>query len=181
MDLKFTLGGASPARGRSDHGRGHDDHGHDGHDHGDHGRAGLAPGSAGIPLPFAGAAAGGTVSTSSALDLSVAFDEAAGMMSCEALSGDGVLYARSEKPVQGRDVPALAAAARSVLARTGAGLPEPLLGSVTGIVLALGGAESAVLAEFGIALGNGEDLVAVDEALQARTGISAGIPIRLAD
>jgi hypothetical protein len=63
-------------------------------------------------------------------------------------------------------------------------LPEPLLGSVTGITLALDGAEAAVLAELHLALTQSLDpaapISAVDDALQARTGIAAGTPIRVA-
>lgn len=168
MDLKFTFSGSA-------HDRSSDDHAHDGHGHGG---AGSGPG---IPLPFAGATNSG--SASSTLELRVSLVDAAGTMACEAFSGDGVSYARAEKAVRDRDPAALAAAARSVLARCGAELPEPLLGSVTEVSLTLGGAEAAVLAELGLGLAPHPDPAApvssVDDALQARTGIAAGTPIRI--
>jgi len=166
MDLKFTFSGSS-------HDPGADDHDHEGHGHG------AGPG---IPLPFAGATNSG--STSSTLELRVSFIETDGTIVCEAFSGDGVSYARAEKAVSDRDPIALATAARSVLARCGAELPEPLIGSVTEVTLALGGAEAAALAELGLPLVQSLDPAApissVDDALQARTGIAAGTPIRIA-
>lgn len=152
MDLKFSFGGASPD-----------------HDHSGHGSGG-AP--SGVPLPFAGATPV-PLSTSSTLELRVSLGEAA--VVCEALSGDGVSYARAEKASGDRSPAALAAAVRSALARTGAELPEPLIGSVTDVTLALGGAEDAVLAELGL----GGAPSAVDAALQARTGIAVGTPMRI--
>lgn len=150
MSLKFSFGGSSPEP----------------HDHA----------SPGIPLPFAGAASQ-PVSTSSVLDFKVSLngDEAV----CEALSGDGASYARATKRIAESSTAGLAAAVRSVLARTGAELPEPLLGSVTGVVLDLGGAEASVLGELGLAVSPGAaQLAAIDAALQARTGLTAGTPIR---
>jgi hypothetical protein len=100
---------------------------------------------------------------------------------CEAISGDGVSYARAEKSVQDPASPAgIAAAVRSALARAGAELPEQLLGSVTGVRLDLDDREGEVLAELGIPVASGTDpLAAVDEALQARTGIAAGTLIHV--
>ena len=56
-----------------------------------------------------------------------------------------------------------------------------LIESVTGVVLSLGGIEREVLAELGLNIDADADPVArVDDALQARTGIAAGTPIRVA-
>lgn len=152
MSLKFSFGGSSP-----------EPHDHD------------APG---ITLPFAGAASRPTAG-SSTLELTVTLGD--GEVACTALSGDGVAYARAAKPVAAGAAPTLANAVRSVLARAGAELPEPLIESVTGVVLELGGAESAVLEELGLAVTPGAtQLATVDEALQARTGVAAGTPIRAA-
>ena len=164
MDLKFTFNGSSHDRGQNEH---HHDDAH-----------------SGIPLPFAGASGSGPAAASNVLELRVSASGAT--VVCEGLSGDGVSYARAEKPVEDPAAPAaLAPAVRSVLARAGASLPEPLIESVTGIVLALDGAEAAVLAELGLPLLEQADpaapISAVDEALQARTGVAAGTPIRLAN
>ena len=167
MDLKFTFNGSSHDQGDS------------GHDHGGHGQEGA---TSGIPLPFAGATATG--STSSTLELRVSLDAAGGAVACEAFSGDGVAYARAEKAVQEGGPVELAAATRSAIARCGAELPEPLIGSVTEVTFALGGAEAAVLAALGLPLAQSMDpaasISAVDEAMQARTGIAIGTPIRIA-
>lgn len=97
---------------------------------------------------------------------------------CEALSGDGVSYARAEREFT--ESAGLAAAVRSVLSRVGPEMPEPLLGSVTGVVLSLGGGEAEALAELGLAVDEAQDPpAAVNEALQARTGVAAGTPIRI--
>lgn len=162
MSLKFTFGGAASER------HDHDDHDdHDGHDHG----------GSGIPLPFLGASSASSASGVLELRASIGGDEVV----CEALSGDGVSYARASRLLTDDSTAGLAASVRSALARTGAELPEPLLGSVTGIVLDLGGAESAVLAEWGVEAIEGADpLAAVDSTLQARIGITAGTPIRSA-
>lgn len=164
MDLKFTFGGGTPAAE---------------HTHGAE--------SPGIPLPFAGATQQPT-SASSVLELRVSIgadDEGAGAVRCEAVSGDGATYGKAEKAVHGEASPALlAAAARSVIARAGAELPEPLLGSVSSLTLSFGGAEAAVLQELGLLVEPSLDpqapVSAVDAALQARTGILAGTPIRVA-
>ena len=136
------------------------------------------------PLPLVpDGAAGAPATTSSVLDLRVTIEGGApATVVCEGISGDGVSYARAEKAVQDPDSPAgLAAAARSALARAGAELPEPLIESVTGVVLSLGGIEREVLAELGLNIDADADPVArVDDALQARTGIAAGTPIRVA-
>lgn len=155
MDLKFTFGAANP-----------------------------------LPLATSGTGTGGTggsgASSASTLDLRVTLESGQPAVAvCEGLSGDGVAYARAEKAVQDpASASELAAAVRSVLARVGAELPEPLIDSVTGIVLALGGAEAEVLARLGITASASPDpsapIAAVDEALQARTGVAAGVPIRVA-
>lgn len=103
------------------------------------------------------------------------------VLACEGRSGDGVSYARAERALSSSDPAGLATALRSVLARAGAELPEPLLGTVTGIVLDLGPDGLPVLAELGIASGAEHAGYVVDDALQARTGIAAGTRIRLHD
>lgn len=155
MDLKFTFGEAP----------------RDSHDHGGT--------SQGIPLPFAGAAPP-AISTSSTLDLRVTIEgDSPAVAVCEALSGDGVSYARAEKVVASpATAEELARAVRSVLARGGATLPEPLLTSITSVVLDLGGRETEALTALGI---HAESGLTVDDALQARTGITAGTPIRIAE
>lgn len=175
MSLKFTFGGGAPGNS------GHDHDEHDGHGHG-----GATPG---IPLPFAGAASSGQpISTSSILEIRVTRGTgaaaptdgtantsavAAELVIAEALSGDGVSYGRAEKSITAGDAASLGSAARSVIARVGATLPEPLIGSVSAVVLSFGADGTEVLASLGIANS------AVDEALQARTGLSAGTPIRI--
>ncbi|MCB1274301.1 MAG: hypothetical protein KDB25_07915 [Leucobacter sp.] len=137
------------------------------------------------PLPLATEGAGSSFppsSGSNVLDLRVTVEGSE--VVCEGLSGDGVSYARVGKRVADPAAPELlAAATRSVLARTGAALPEPLIESITGIVFALEGAEAAVIAELGLASEAQADpaaqIIAVDDALQARTGIAAGTPIRI--
>lgn len=147
------------------------------------------------PLPLATEGAGSAsapLSASSTLELRVslasASDTTTGMASgaaadavvCEALSGDGVSYARAEKACRDLNAAGLASAVRSALARAGAELPEPLIGSVTGVTLELGGSETAVLIELGLEVTAGADpLALVDETLQARTGIAAGTPIHV--
>lgn len=154
MDLKFSFGGASP-----DH-----DHGSD-HGHGD------AP--PGFSLPITSIAP--MPSGSSVLEVRATL--AASSVIGEALSGDGVSYARAEVPVdEGADPPALARAARSALSRAVAGLEGPLSESVSAVVLEFGGAEAEVLGEFGLPAAD----AAVDDALQRRIGIAAGTPIRTA-
>lgn len=103
------------------------------------------------------------------------------LLRCEGVSADGVAYASAEKQVSGDDAASLAAALRSALARCGAELPEPLIGSVSAIALDLGGSEAEVLGELGLMVSPGSPILAqVDEALQSRTGITAGTPIRRA-
>lgn len=161
MDLKFSFSGAKSSRDAS--------HDHDGHAHGAAGAAG------GIPLPFAGAASA-PLSSSSVLELRVSLQGET--MICEGVSGDGVTYARAEVSAGGRP---FAHALRSALARAGAELPEPLLGSVTAVVLDLDGREAETLEGLGLAVsGGGAQLATVDEMLQARTGISAGTPVVVA-
>ncbi|CAG7622771.1 hypothetical protein ACFPZL_10895 [Leucobacter soli] len=134
-----------------------------------------------LPLTTEGAGSASPGPGSSRLSLRVTLGDFPGQVVCEALSGDGVSYARAEKIAA--DPAALAAAVRSAIARAGAELPEPLIESVTEIELALGGAEAEVLVGLGLALGQNADptgpISSVDEALQARTGVSAGTPIRL--
>lgn len=154
MDLKFSFGGATPDSGG-------------------------APLGSVIPLSAAAS------SNSSVLRLRVSRDVSgspagspeSNTLICDALSGDGVSYARIEREVA--ETEHLAAGVRSALARVGPELPEALLGSVTEVVLALGGDETAVLTELGIAVNIDQDPPAlVDEPLQARTGIAAGTPVR---
>lgn len=148
MDLKFSFGGASP------------DH----HDHGD------AP--SGIPLPFAGAATS-LSSTSTVLEVRVTL--AGDAVVAEALSGDGVSYAKAARSTVDHSPAGLAAATRSAIARAGAELGDPLVGSVSAIVLSLGEQTDGVQRELGLDAAN----FAVNASLQARTGISTGTPIRL--
>lgn len=160
MDLKFSFGGGS-----------NDSHEHSGH---------TSEGAHGITLPFAGAATAGSkppLGASSVLELSVSLAD--NELVCEGLSGDGVSYASASKPVQGEDPAALAAALRSVIARCGAELPDPLIDSISGVVLSLGGHEAGALEALGLTVSEGStQLAAIDEALQARTGVRAGTPIR---
>ena len=144
------------------------EHGHDdGHDH--------AVATPGIPLLFAGAPS----SASAVLDLRVSI--VGEEVVCDGLSGDGVSYARSSKRFSDRSPAALAPLVRSVIARTGAALPEPLIASVTSVILDLGGDEAAVLTELGLPVSPGSaQLGTVDAALQARVGVNAGVPIRRA-
>ena len=147
MDLKFSFGGASP-------------------DHNDHGDA-----PSGIPLPFAGATSTPS-SASSVLEMRVS--RAEGAVIAEALSGDGVSYARATRSTTDTSPAGIAAAARSAIARAGAELGDPLLNSVSAIVLALDEASSAVLNELDLDPASAQ----VNESLQARTGIAVGTPIR---
>lgn len=133
------------------------------------------------PLPLSSEGAGSASAGSSVLELRVTRSEGGDELVCSGLSADGVSYATATRSVSGDDPGALAAALRSVLARGGAELPEPLLGNVSAVVLDLGGAEAETLALLGLAVSEGSaQLSAVDAALQARTGISAGTPIRAA-
>lgn len=153
MDLKFTFGASNP-----------------------------------LPLAEGAGSASAAPSASSELELRVTLPsggtgDGTSTLICEGLSGDGVSYARTERRVEDPASPSqLAAGVRSALARAGAELPEPLLGSVTGVRLVLSGAEAAVLSELGVAMGpdpRADGFAAIDEALQARTGIPAGTPIRV--
>jgi len=176
MDLKFSLGGASP------------DHGHGAHDHGG------AP--SGIPLPFAGAASLGQsfapVSTSSELDVVVRLDRSGEqpVVVGEVITGDGVTYSRADvacdpaavDPAFGDDSPVdaatLARAARSAIARAVAGLEGPLATAITAVdlsALATPPVLALVLAELELAARS----PAVTETLQARIGVNAGVPIRV--
>ena len=61
----------------------------------------------------------------------------------------------------------------------GVWLPEPLIDSVSGIALSLGGREAAALEALGLTVSLDAPVLAqVDETLQARTGLTAGTPIR---
>lgn len=185
MDLKFSLGGASP------------DHGHAAHDHGG------AP--SGIPLPFAGATSLGQsfapVSTSSKLDVVVRIDRSGEqpLVVGEVVTGDGVTYSRGEVacdpsavdpgspgnspadfPAYSPEaIAALARAARSAIARAVAGLEGPLATAITAVDLSALGAPpivALVLAELELPGAS----PTVTEALQARIGVNAGVPIRVA-
>jgi hypothetical protein len=136
------------------------------------------------PLPLsaegAGSASAGLLGAgSSVLELRVTLHDTE--LVCEGVSGDGGSYAKAQKSVVGDDPASLAAALRSVLARGGAELPEPLLESVSAVVIDLGGREAEALEHLGLAVSPGTQLLAqVDASLQARTGISAGTPIHTA-
>lgn len=160
MDLKFSFGGASPDR----------------HDHG------AAP--SGIPLPFAGAAST-PVSTSHVLELRATLsnpDSHAPTVIANALSGDGVSYARAEKLVTERTPAGIATATRSALARAAAELGDPLVQSVTAVVLQLGEHRTTAFHELGLASaarpGAAECEGVMTEVLQARTGVTAGTIVR---
>ena len=133
------------------------------------------------PLPLSAEGAGSASSLGNGMcELRVTLDSAAGLLRCEGVSGDGVAYSSAEKKLVADDTASLAAALRSVIARGGAELPEPMLGSVSAIALSLGGQEAAALGELGLMVSPGSAVLAqVDEALQARTGIAAGTPIRV--
>lgn len=130
------------------------------------------------PLPLTSESTGSTSlgAGSSSLELRVRRETgiggAPGALVCAAVSADGVEYARAEKPVIDPSPAGLVSAARSVIARAGAELPEPLIGSVTGVVLDLGDPGPDVLAQLGDS---------ADEGFQARTGIAVGTRIRLAE
>lgn len=155
MDLKFSFGGASP------------DHSHAAGDHGG------AP--SGIPLPFAGAV---PVSTSSELDVVVRLDSSGDspLVVGEVITGDGVTYSRGDAPFAGSEPAALAKSIRSAVSRAVAGLEGPLAGAITSVRLQLDGSADALEA-----LGVPLDTPAVTEALQARLGVNAGVPIEVQD
>jgi len=134
-----------------------------------------------LPLSAEGAGSASSGPGSSVLELHVTLQPGGTLISCAGVSADGVTYARAEKQVAGSDAASLAQAVRSVLARGGAELPEPLLGSVSAVSVSLGGREVEVLGEMGLSVSAGAQALAqVDEALQARTGITAGTPILIA-
>lgn len=152
MDLKFTFGASNASS--HDH---HDDHDDD-HDHSH-------------TPPF-------VASNASVLELRVTREN--DEIICNALSGDGVSYAKTSRTLSGEDQPALATAIRSTLARCGAELVEPLIESVTAIVLSLGGEEAGAIAALGLSPRQPDEhgqVAEVDDALQARTGITSGTPI----
>lgn len=134
-----------------------------------------------LPLSAEGAGSASPGAASSVLELRVSLVDR-GRLRCEGVSLDGVPYASAEKQISHEEDPAaLAAGLRSVLARGGAELPEPLIDSVSAIALSLDGREVAALEALGLTVSAGSPILAqVDEALQARTGIAAGTPIRLA-
>lgn len=132
-----------------------------------------------LPLSAEGAGSASPGAASSVLELHVTLVDGA-QLRCEGVSLDGVSYASAEKQVSSEEDPAsLAATLRSVLARCGAELPEPLIDSVSGIALSLGGREAAALEALGLTVSLDAPVLAqVDETLQARTGLTAGTPIR---
>lgn len=148
MDLKFSFDG-----GRQE------EHTHD------------DGGSTVIPLPFSTAPA----STSSVLDIELRRD--ADLLVAEAVSGDGVTYARAEIDAPDDDAEALARAARSAVSRAVAGLEGPLSEAVTAIKIALGPSGGAVLAALSFEGADGE--ARTDDAFQRRTGIVSGTPVVL--
>lgn len=149
MSLKFSFGGA-PGGASADH-----------HDHHD------APSGA-TSLPLTPAPAGGPLTF--ALSLEPA------RVTGEARSG-GVAYATAAKPVNGEDPAAVAVAIRSVLSRLEAELVEPMRGTAAAVELTADPALdlAAVLA----GLGAEPSAPAVGDALQSRTGLAAGTPIRV--
>ncbi len=132
-----------------------------------------------LPLSAEGAGSASPGAASSVLELHVSLVDGA-RLRCEGVSLDGVSYASAEKQISSEEDPAaLAAGLRSVLARCGAELPEPLIDSVSAIALSLGGREASTLEALGLAVSPQSPVLAqVDEALQARTGVAAGTPIR---
>lgn len=133
--------------------------------------------SSGLPVPFAVGSSAPPVSMSSVLEMRVRVNDDAVL--CVGVSGDGVEYSNAKVELAGRD---LHAAVRSVIARAGAGLPEPLIGSVSAIVLDLDGRESDVVTAWGLTASEGSpQLASVDEHLQTRTGISVATPIMRAE
>ncbi|MBL3700954.1 hypothetical protein [Leucobacter luti] len=167
MDLKFTFGGASP------------DH----HDHGD------APSGVSLPLTAKPVSLGPTSSV-----LEITARRADSGIVAEAVSGDGVTYARAEVALPagpgadgadaadtdsadaGAQTAAAAKAVRSAISRVIAGLDGPLADGVTGLVLDLGADAAEVLT----ALGIDPAAPVVDAALQRRAGIAMGTPVRIA-
>lgn len=133
------------------------------------------------PLPLSSTGAGSASSPgpgSSVLELRVSLQPDGSLMRCEGVSADGVIYASAEKKISAEDPTTLAAAFRSVIARCGAELPEPLIGSVSAIALDFGGREADALVQLGLMVSpTAPALAQVDESLQARTGINAGTPI----
>ncbi len=156
MNLKFSFNGAPQQP----------------HDHDDHAPAGASAGS----LPLSASFTQGPATSSSVLEMNVTL--AADEVVCTALSGDGVQYAAASVDINAQP---LHQTLRSALARAGAELPEPLLSSVTAIVLDLGGREHETLTALGLTVSaSATQLATVDDALQQRIGIAAGTPIRIA-
>lgn len=118
-----------------------------------------------------------TPSQSSVLELRVTSID--GNVRCEGVSGDGVTY--SSASVTPGSKP-LAEVVRSAIARAGAALPEPLLGAVTAVVFDLSDRSAEVARDLGLTVSEtGDQLATVSEALQMRTGVSAGTPILRAE
>lgn len=150
MDLKFTFGGASP----------------DQHDHG-----GAPSGVSPLPLSAKPVSLG---PTSTVLD--VVLRRADGELVAEALSGDDVTYGRAPvADADASDAPTFAKALRSAISRVVAELDSPLSDSVTALVFDLGADNDAALA----ALGLDASTPVVDAALQRRSGLAMGTPVRL--
>ena len=126
----------------------------------------------GIPLPFAGQVS----SASSVLRMVVTGDDTA--VTATALSGDGVNYGSSTVDVADPSVEALARAVRSSVARAGAELNGPMLQSIIELTLDFTDPTRApaVLTVFGLSPAAAQ----VDEVLQTRTGLPAGIPVTIA-
>lgn len=151
MDLKFSFGGASP-------------------DHHDHGGA---PSGVSLPLSVKPVSLGPASSV-----LEIVLRRADPQLVAEAVSGDGVTYARAEVELAADPTPAvLAKATRSAISRAVAELDGPMSDSVTAIVLDLGSDSAGLLTELGI------DPAApvVDAALQRRAGIAMGTPVRITE
>ncbi|GAA1616278.1 hypothetical protein [Leucobacter chromiireducens] len=151
MDLKFSFGGASP-------------------DHHDHGGA---PSGVSLPLTAKPVSLG---PASSSLD--IVLRRTGATLVAEAVSGDGVTYARAEVDTAPEPAPeALAKAARSAISRAVAELEGPMSESVTAVVVDLGTDSVALITALGINLAD----PVVDAALQRRSGIAMGTPVRVAD
>ena len=112
---------------------------------------------------------------SSSLDIVLRRSDA--KLVAEAISGDGVTYARAEVDTDTDAAPeTLAKAARSAVSRAVAELEGPMSDSVTAIVVDLGTDSVALITALGINLAD----PVVDAALQRRSGIAMGTPVRVA-
>lgn len=156
MELKFTFGGSAD------------------HSHSDEQAVRATPGA---QLPIVGGAA----PQSGSPEMRVTLEGSE--VRC-AVVGAGTEYASASVAARELTPTAIASAVRSALARAHAELPDSMRGTVSAVSLELGDDSPRVLAELGataeLASGGGDGgEVLVDEALQARTGLVSGTPIRL--